>query len=776
MPVGIDILLKLGIDASALATIDSQVRAVTQKANANLSRVMQTARAMGGTGGPASPPIPPAARTAQLSQEERAFQRIIALRQRELVATQRAQEFGRGTIAFNREMNTSLSAIRRQEELLQRARIQGIDTTRLQQVASGQLDDTIKQGIPTLERIKEQEDKIERSATILTARLLRQAVGWTLVYSAIRFGFNIITSAIQNFSQLNVALSRVQGNQTTLIGGFQRLKFELGIFFAELTRPLVGGKLGIEKIVEDVKNASDAVRGFFENVRKFRIENLARERESLARRGKSDTSLGREIFAQELALRGQAPARPAREIIEDQRTFIANLVRAQQLGQQAGVQVSDQLTLQLIILKAQEEQFLAQGKSVDELRDTIQKLTSEREAALNFERQERQTASRDLQLQELQLRGISAQQLAVLRVQNEQLRQQERATIVRNLLAQDILRPEEARKIILQDQLTLIRLQGDARLAQLEEQKTLLVTPITESIREALKGVVRGEAGAFANLGEAIGNRMADAFIDKFIDEQLTKRLTDLINPPTPSPLETSVVLNTDATTANTKAVTDLTNRLAALPPSGGGGPGTAPRLGPLPAGAVNLGLGQFGGPIQVRTQPVVGQRAQVGTTGRDFFGGIKSFAGPALSIGATALQLSQQGVGGFFPAGTGAFGGALGGVLKTAPLAAGLSAIPIIGPFLAIGTTIFSGILGLFRGLKPRIETQVQEQTQTARVTSRIDVTNRELRVIGRTLVSIKQGVESFTALPESFFFSARRGNTLEDQIVRDAMSGLSG
>jgi hypothetical protein len=70
--------------------------------------------------------------------------------------------------------------------------------------------------------------------------------------------------------------------------------------------------------------------------------------------------------------------------------------------------------------------------------------------------------------------------------------------------------------------------------------------------------------------------------------------------------------------------------------------------------------------------------------------------------------------------------------------------------------------------------QTSTTTQTTNTVVSSKIDITNKNLEIINRNLIALKNSVETYI-LPNSAYFSAK-SNTLEDQWALMSSRGLLG
>lgn len=140
---------------------------------------------------------------------------------------------------------------------------------------------------------------------------------------------------------------------------------------------------------------------------------------------------------------------------------------------------------------------------------------------------------------------------------------------------------------------------------------------------------------------------------------------------------------------------------------------------------------------------------------------------GQPIGLGQGLFNAGLAGVGGFLAGsqrGTtqGILGGAGGFLTSAAPF---LGSLGPVGLIAGLGLTIAS----FFGGSKKT--TQVQEQQRTNQIASKIDVTNKQLSIVNRNLVALKEAFETFI-LPDSAFFGAKR--SLEDQFSLNARRGL--
>jgi hypothetical protein len=87
----------------------------------------------------------------------------------------------------------------------------------------------------------------------------------------------------------------------------------------------------------------------------------------------------------------------------------------------------------------------------------------------------------------------------------------------------------------------------------------------------------------------------------------------------------------------------------------------------------------------------------------------------------------------------------------------------------------ILGGILSLFGGLFGKKKTTTQVQEQTIQVGSKIDVTNKQLEIVNRNLVALRQTFEGFILPRSSYFGSPGFPRSLEDQLSEQISRGTS-
>jgi TP901 family phage tail tape measure protein len=147
------------------------------------------------------------------------------------------------------------------------------------------------------------------------------------------------------------------------------------------------------------------------------------------------------------------------------------------------------------------------------------------------------------------------------------------------------------------------------------------------------------------------------------------------------------------------------------------------------------------------------------GGAGASSLAGMGSMLG-TFGGGALSAYSAFKGAGGGWQGGTAA------GMAGASSIAA---LIPGVGPFISAGLMVGSMLMGLFKKSKT-----IQEDTKTEikQISSKIQVSNKQLEIVNRNLVAIR--AEKTFILPESAYFSSNVG-TLEDQFALHANRGLA-
>jgi hypothetical protein len=98
-----------------------------------------------------------------------------------------------------------------------------------------------------------------------------------------------------------------------------------------------------------------------------------------------------------------------------------------------------------------------------------------------------------------------------------------------------------------------------------------------------------------------------------------------------------------------------------------------------------------------------------------------------------------------------------------------------MFGPVGAVVGGAIGGIAGLIGGLKTTKKTDVQEQTDTIKISSKIDITNRELRILNRNMVGLRRGFEGWV-MQQSFYLRQRPTSGVQDQPFTFAVNAKRG
>lgn len=150
-------------------------------------------------------------------------------------------------------------------------------------------------------------------------------------------------------------------------------------------------------------------------------------------------------------------------------------------------------------------------------------------------------------------------------------------------------------------------------------------------------------------------------------------------------------------------------------------------------------------------------------------FSGLSGGSGLGSMAGLSSMfgNLGAIGLGGY-SAYKSSGGGTLGGFSAGLSTVGGIvSMVPggqAIGGILSVG----SMLLGLF---KKSVTVQEETRTETKQISTKIQVSNKELSVVNRNLVALRQ--EKTFILPESAYFSTK--NTIEDEFALHSSRGLA-
>lgn len=718
----------------------------------------------------------------QLQQEQGFIDRLTRARLTEIVALERAERFhksGRQDLERQQQQQAA-SATRTQEQI--RFQIASNDTLRrtidLNKVnteVENRVNTVRAAGTPTLNRLNDELSAVNRQQALLNVALFRQAIGWVVVYSAIRAGLNVLANTAKLMFNIDAAVASVSGRTVTLGSAFAHLADNAQFLIAELSRPITGGG-----VAEFINNTAEGLRQLEDILRSRRIEQLRdrleevrntatlsqrsfeEERQLRQRQARGETLSSREQGRLNVLtdIRGRSGGAagevrdienelktlqiPLRETVEQARKFRIELETVGDVARAVGAPLTQQLQLQLNVLQKQEDQLLAQGKSLESIREQRTKITRDLEIAQRQEAAQQFDILANFRLRAAETVGIDAVRISQLKLQLELQRQQE-------------FKYQDQNKV-LERQLEIVQ-----EIAQ--QRVEIVIEPLREGLTDIFRSIFEGKQ---------IGAEMATRFVEVVIISPLLERISQAIFP---SQQQIAIQGNTDATTQNTQAINELTNQIRAGTGPGGGGGGLSPaQVGRLPAGGLPQGSGglfqPLGGGSKVAVNQVEAAALRKAGLGANLSGGggatgaLAGAAGPAAAVAASAFALSQlprTGPGG-------RAGGAAQGALAAAPAALAALAIPVIGPIVA-GAILIGG--AIFGARRRRDTVEVQESKDTIKITSRLDITNKELRVVNRNLVALKQSFEGFV-LPESFFFSARRGTTIQDQVLIASQMGL--
>jgi hypothetical protein len=215
----------------------------------------------------------------------------------------------------------------------------------------------------------------------------------------------------------------------------------------------------------------------------------------------------------------------------------------------------------------------------------------------------------------------------------------------------------------------------------------------------------------------------------------------------------------------------------------GTGGTGGMGGLGSIKSAGIFGKMGRFsqstggkiaGGSALVGYSMYQGARSGGQSQGRSIGAGIVGGLGAAaLGAGLTGGFSAAMVSGGVMTAGTagatatggtalGAMGG-LGGVL---------AAIPVWG-WIALGIMLTVGALMMSSG-KKQSQTTSQTQINENRISSKIEVTNKNLEIINRNLIALRTDIRTYI-LPASAYFAEKR-NVLEENFALMSRRGFQG
>lgn len=173
-----------------------------------------------------------------------------------------------------------------------------------------------------------------------------------------------------------------------------------------------------------------------------------------------------------------------------------------------------------------------------------------------------------------------------------------------------------------------------------------------------------------------------------------------------------------------------------------------------------------FGGQKGAQTATVSSMRAAGGSTqvpikpaGGGFNMAAAGRAGGQALGAAGAIYGGYQGV--MAQKGQGAGGGALGGALS------GAMAGSMFGVWGMVIGAVVGGVLGAIQG-KKKNDGSPEIKTQTIEITSRLNISNKELQLANRNLEGIKRGVEAFAFSRSAYFSESRSAEEFASNRVR--------
>lgn len=102
-----------------------------------------------------------------------------------------------------------------------------------------------------------------------------------------------------------------------------------------------------------------------------------------------------------------------------------------------------------------------------------------------------------------------------------------------------------------------------------------------------------------------------------------------------------------------------------------------------------------------------------------------------------------------------------------------GIGSVLMVTPLALLGAILMAaGLLTGMLGGKKSQQTSVETRTTENKISSKIDVTNRNLELVNRNLIGMRQDIRTYI-LPSSSYFSEK--NTLEEQFSLSARRGLT-
>lgn len=151
--------------------------------------------------------------------------------------------------------------------------------------------------------------------------------------------------------------------------------------------------------------------------------------------------------------------------------------------------------------------------------------------------------------------------------------------------------------------------------------------------------------------------------------------------------------------------------------------------------------------------------------------------AGYGVQGALTGYSAYQSARAGGIPAGQALASGLMTGVgsaLYGGALASSMAAGVAMGPvgWIGLGIMALGMAAGLFGGKKSS-QSSIENKTTETKLSSKIDVTNKNLEIINRNLLALKSSIETYI-LPSSAYFAEKRG--IEDQFALFSRRGFMG
>ena len=293
---------------------------------------------------------------------------------------------------------------------------------------------------------------------------------------------------------------------------------------------------------------------------------------------------------------------------------------------------------------------------------------------------------------------------------------------------------------------------------ELVEEQLQAWMDIVNVVKDELAGGIQGILSGTGSLTD-----MLTTISDKFVKMALDQIVQEIVMQP---------VLDTAVATFGSHVQTfdAAVNRMSGGVGGGGGGGGGAGGAMGMAAGGIGL-LGTVGAAF--KKSP----KAAMELPG----GGFADASGKAIPKklhGAGSLGGNALGALGVASAGYGAYqAGVAGGPAKGAisGILGGAMAGAMFGPVGAVIGGAIGGIAGLIGGMKTTKTTDIQEQTDTIKISSKIDITNRELKILNRNMVGLRRGFEGWV-MQQSFYLRQRPTTGAQDQPFSFAVNAKRG